>query len=53
MPPEINQYLEYCRKLEFIDKPDYNYLRKLLKDLMYNRGYGMDWQYDWVLKKAG
>ena len=20
---------------------------------MYHRGYGMDWQYDWVIKKAG
>lgn len=28
-------------------------MRKIFKDLMYKRGYDYDYQYDWVLKKAG
>ena len=28
-------------------------MRKIFKDLMYKRGHDYDYQYDWVLKKAG
>jgi len=28
-------------------------MRKIFKDLMYKRGNDYDYQYDWVLKKAG
>ena len=28
-------------------------MRKIFKDLMYKRGCDYDYQYDWVLKKAG
>jgi len=39
--------------LKFEEKPDYNYLRKLFKDLMYRSGFEYDYIYDWVLKKSG
>ena len=32
-PDEFRIYFEYCRALRFADKPDYSYLRRLLKDL--------------------
>jgi hypothetical protein len=53
LPEEFNQYLSYCRNLKFEEKPDYNYLRKLFKDLMYRNGFEYDYIYDWVLKKSG
>ena len=28
-------------------------MRKIFKDLMYKRGHDYDYQYDWVLRKAG
>ena len=43
----------YCRNLKFEEKPDYNYLRKLFKDLMSRNGFDNDYNYDWVIKKAG
>jgi hypothetical protein len=53
LPEEFNQYLSYCRNLKFDEKPDYNYLKRLFKDLMHKSGYDYDYQYDWVIKKAG
>jgi len=46
-PNEFATFLSYCRNLKFEDKPDYNYLRSLLKDLFVKSGYEMDYQYDW------
>jgi len=46
-PSEFVTYLSYCRNLKFEDKPDYNYLRTLLKDLFVKSGYDWDYQYDW------
>ena len=53
VPDEFNTYLQYCRNLKFEERPDYNYMRKIFKDLMYKRGHDYDYQFDWVLKKAG
>lgn len=47
------KYLQYCRNLQFEEKPDYNYLRSLFKSMMSQNGYDYDGQFDWVLKKAG
>lgn len=46
-PSEFVTFLTYCRNLKFEDKPDYNYLRSLLKDLFVKSGYELDYQYDW------
>ena len=46
-------YLTYCRNLKFEEKPDYNYLRKVFKDLMYRNNFENDYNYDWVAKKNG
>lgn len=39
--------------MKFEERPDYNYMRKIFKDLMYKRGHDYDYQYDWVIKKQG
>jgi len=46
-PGEFVTFLTYCRNLKFEDKPDYTYLKTLLKDLFVKSGYEMDYQYDW------
>ena len=48
-PVEFGTYLAYCRNLRFDEKPDYTYLRKLLKDLFVRSGYELDYVYDWNL----
>jgi len=47
LPIEFVTYLTYCRNLRFEDKPDYVYLRNLLKDLFIKSGYELDYQFDW------
>jgi len=46
-PNEFVTYLSYCRNLKFEDKPDYTYIKGLLKDLFVKSGYEWDYQYDW------
>jgi len=50
---EFADYLNYCRKLRFEEKPDYSVLRKMFRDLAGKQGIDYDQQYDWVIKKAG
>jgi len=41
----------YCRDLKFEEKPDYNHLRKVLKELFSRMGYEYDYVYDWCKEK--
>eukprot|EP01065_Artemidia_motanka_P042575 TRINITY_DN573_c0_g1_i2.p1 TRINITY_DN573_c0_g1~~TRINITY_DN573_c0_g1_i2.p1 ORF type:complete len:303 (+),score=139.41 TRINITY_DN573_c0_g1_i2:69-977(+) len=50
-PAEFSTYLNYTRSLRFEDKPDYQYLRKLFRDLFVREGYQMDHTYDWTAKR--
>lgn len=43
-------YLRYVRWLDFFEKPDYDYLRKLFTDLFERNGYVFDYEYDWAGK---
>jgi len=48
---EFAQYLNYCRSLDFEDKPDYAYLRKLFRDLFLREGHKYDAMFDWISLK--
>merc|ERR1712194_570176 len=48
-PNEFVTYLNYCRSLRFEDRPDYAYLRRLLKDLFFREGYQYDFVFDWTI----
>ncbi|KAJ8965144.1 hypothetical protein NQ314_004369 [Rhamnusium bicolor] len=50
-PEEMAIYLKYVRKLEFSETPDYEYLRKLFKDLYTKKGYTEDGIFDWTGNK--
>lgn len=47
LPVEFSRFLTYCKSLHFEDKPDYSYLRKLLKTLFLREGYKYDDVFDW------
>ncbi|XP_077778105.1 casein kinase I isoform X1 [Podarcis muralis] len=49
-PEEMATYLRYVRRLDFFEKPDYDYLRKLFTDLFDRNGYVFDYEYDWAGK---
>jgi len=46
-PIEFVTYLNYTRSLKYEDGPDYEYLRRILKDLLIREGYQRDHVYDW------
>lgn len=48
-PDEFVAYMQYCRTLNFEDKPDYRYIKNLFGSLFKNLGYEYDWKYDWLL----
>ena len=47
---EMATYLRYVRHLDFFEKPDYDYLRKLFSDLYDRKGYPHDSEFDWTGK---
>ena len=50
LPPEIYTFTLYCVDLRYHGKPDYAYLRNLMKELFKRSGFVFDYQYDWVIK---
>jgi casein kinase 1 len=52
-PCEFVTYLNYCRSLRFEDRPDYAYLRRLLKDLFFRESNQYDFIFDWTLVSLG
>ena len=56
LPPEMGQWLKYVRSLKFEQAPDYTMLKGLIKSMMAENKYIMDYMYDWkvrgVLKAA-
>lgn len=50
-PIEFQLYFNYVRSLQFDERPDYSYLRKILRNVFIREGYRNDDLYDWVLKR--
>ena len=50
-PEEFIVYFQYCRGLQFEEKPDYNYIRSLFKIILERYNYEYDFKYDWNLVK--
>ena len=46
---EFVQYIKYAQSLEFEEKPDYSYRKKLFRSLMILEGLEYDLLFDWAL----
>ncbi|NXI97500.1 KC1G1 kinase, partial [Psophia crepitans] len=46
-PEEMATYLRYVRRLDFFERPDYDYLRTIFTELFEKKGYTFDYAYDW------
>jgi len=44
--------MNYCRSLNFEDKPCISDLRRLFKNLMKKKEYEYDYIFDWVLNRT-
>ena len=47
-PTEFTMFLNYSRGLRFDEMPDYEYLRKMFRDLAKKHGIEYDWKFDWL-----
>lgn len=50
-PPEFSLYFNYVRSLQFDERPDYAYLRKIFRNVFIREKYRSDDIYDWTLLK--
>eukprot|EP00826_Nyctotherus_ovalis_P047588 TRINITY_DN5493_c0_g1_i4.p1 TRINITY_DN5493_c0_g1~~TRINITY_DN5493_c0_g1_i4.p1 ORF type:complete len:130 (+),score=28.68 TRINITY_DN5493_c0_g1_i4:48-392(+) len=50
-PEELKEYMNYCRRLTFVEKPDYEYLKGLFGKVIEREGYKDDGIYDWIIVK--
>ncbi|KAH0634263.1 hypothetical protein KY290_038506 [Solanum tuberosum] len=50
-PSEFISYFYYCRSLQFEDKPDYSYLKRLFRHLFISEGFQFDYLFDWTILK--
>lgn len=53
LPSEFVTYLKYCRTLNFEDRPDYGYLRSLMRWVLLRQGHEDDGVFDWSGLVAG
>lgn len=46
-PSEFAAYFEHIRSLRFEDRPDYDYLKRLFRELFFRKGFSYDNVFDW------
>ena len=51
LPEEFIDYIKYCRKLEFEQEPNYNYLRNLFISILIKENQKNDLNFFWIKKK--
>jgi hypothetical protein len=52
LPMQFLNYMKYCRKLKFEEKPDYAELKIMFKNLFYEKHYDSNFGFDWVFLDA-
>jgi len=48
-PDEFVTFLRYCKGLQFEEKPDYKYLRRLFRGVFDSKGFVLDFVFDWAV----
>ena len=46
-PAEFRSYYDHVRSLQFDDRPDYDYLKRVFRELFFRKGFTYDNAYDW------
>jgi len=49
---EYHLFYNYCRKLEFIQTPDYGYLHRLLRTMIYQESFKHQIAFQWIKKET-
>ncbi len=47
LPAEFRSYFEHVKSLRFEDRPDYDYVKRLFRELFFRKGYQFDNLFDW------
>ncbi|TCD65137.1 hypothetical protein EIP91_003069 [Steccherinum ochraceum] len=47
-PACFTPFFDHCQSLAFDEKPDYTFLRNILRQEMRQHGWKYDWKYDWL-----
>ncbi|ENN75947.1 casein kinase I isoform X1 [Dendroctonus ponderosae] len=47
-PDEVATYMKYVRNLDFFETPDYDFLRKMFRELYMKKGYPDDGVFEWT-----
>ena len=50
-PKQFCEFIKYTKSLSFEQEPNYNYLKKLIYNVMDKYEYSFDYLYDWGIKK--
>jgi serine/threonine protein kinase len=50
-PDEFKQYFEHVKNLKFEERPDFDFLKRLFRDLFKRMGYKDDNLYDWEVER--
>ncbi|OIW21067.1 hypothetical protein TanjilG_28513 [Lupinus angustifolius] len=50
-PVEFASYFHYCQSLQFDQRPDYGFLKRLFRELFTREGYDSDNLFDWTILK--
>ena len=48
LPYAFQLYFQHVRSLQYHDRPDYSYLRRIFRDLFVDSGFEYDHVYDWT-----
>jgi hypothetical protein len=48
---EFRSYFDHVRSLHFDDRPDYDYLKRMFRELFFRKGFRYDNCYDWDLSE--
>eukprot|EP00428_Durinskia_dybowskii_P066644 CAMPEP_0170372948 /NCGR_PEP_ID=MMETSP0117_2-20130122/9819_1 /TAXON_ID=400756 /ORGANISM="Durinskia baltica, Strain CSIRO CS-38" /LENGTH=416 /DNA_ID=CAMNT_0010627829 /DNA_START=174 /DNA_END=1427 /DNA_ORIENTATION=+ len=48
-PAEFRSYFEHVKGLRFDDRPDYDFLKRLFRELFFRKGFSYDNLFDWEL----
>lgn len=46
---EFKAYFDHVKNLKFEDRPDYDYLKRLFRELFFRKGFSYDSMYDWEI----